>query len=194
MARHWKIALGIIGSAIAINLGLWWHLTNPALIHRDTRPASQIFEGFAYAGSVEDTRPADKPGKLAPHGAVGILTLDSRPLPEHLVPGRVYFFHHLRSSDSMEFARRIIAPRLRAAGFQVDETNGDIFESWFDFDERRGGRESFVGWTMRFKSDRCVGELYRDLDGPLEDLWFPVIQQVWEPADYSLTLKGTCDL
>ena len=94
----------------------------------------------------------------------------------------------------MEFARRIIALRLRAAGFQVDETNGDIFESWLDFDERRGGRESFVGWTMRFKSDRCVGELYRDLDGPLEDLWFPVIQQICEPADYSLTLKGTCDL
>ena len=77
----------------------------------------------------------------------------------------------------------------------MDEEGGDIFvDGWVNWDERRDGRESFLEWTIRFHRGECTGEIWHALDVPLEDLWFPVIQSIWEPADYVLTVRGHCNL
>jgi hypothetical protein len=192
---HWSrpvrvMFIVVIGAGTLVT-GLLWRVRRPALISPASRPITRIFEGFAFTGGKARTFPT----RVPIHRPASVLKLDSRPLPDHFSSGHTYFFHHLRTGESMDFARTTLAPRLRADGFVMSESDNDIFVGGFIYwDERRGGRESFVTWTIRFSRNGCIGEIYHDLDPALEDLFFPVVQRIWEPANYILTVNGSCDL
>jgi len=190
LLRYGLIALLGIGSlALGAVAVLGFRAGNPALIEGSSRPASRIFEGFAYAG-------LDLPHTLnSPHVNRFLPTrLIAQPLPEHFVQGHDYFFHHpLPADDGMRMAQEVLAPRLRAEDFTLTETVNGIFFRGFATWDLKGG-DGITTFGIQFRRGGCTGEVWYDNDSGIRSSWWPVVRRTWDPADYILTVKGSCNL
>jgi hypothetical protein len=181
--------LGVITVAVIAVEVSGFRAGNPTLIERSSRPASRIFEGFAYAGQ-------DLPNTLKSHhvNRLSPTRLPAPPLPEHFVQGHDYFFHHpLPADDGMRIAEDVLAPRLRAEDFTLTETvNGIFFRGYMTLHLIGGGDITTFG--IQFRRDACTGEVWYRNDSGIRSNWWPVVRRTWDPADYVLTVKGACNL
>jgi hypothetical protein len=108
--------------------------------------------------------------------------------------GHEYFFHHqLPANDGMWVAQELLAPRLRAERFNLTETvNGIFFRGFAVWDLVGGG--GITIWAIQFKRDSCLGTIeYNNDEGIRSNPW-PVINQIWDPADYILRIESRCEL
>ena len=128
-----------------------------------------VFNGFVFVG---DFGPR---GNLPSHGTCG------RELPKRFVPGRRYVFHHEEPFVSTDFGNEVGPARLAGLGFSADKLGGIVsFTS--------GGPL----WLLRFSRGSCQGQIDHDIDQKLLQSHMPWNGK-WEPADYVLTLSGTCE-
>jgi hypothetical protein len=180
--------VGATSALVALCAVGYWSLAAPSLIERSNRPASRIFEGFAYAGE----RPVGPTWDVAHASSTSPVPLSTLHLPARFLPGREYLFHHLSLADSNRIAEEVLAPRLRNNGFTIPAGMGGIFSSFAVFCD--GPYREDVSWTIRFGRNRCNGTIGHHLDIGLARNRWPWIRARWENSDYILTLKGECDL
>jgi hypothetical protein len=191
----WRRALVFLGCGavlmLVICVALGSRSGSPKLIERSARPASRIFEGFAYAGQdLPHTIDAVHVSRLLP------FRIPVQSIPEDFVQGHTYFFHHPLPADAgMRIAQEILAPRLSSEGFTLTQgapANGIFFRGFATW-ELRGG-DGITQWAIQFRRDKCVGIIgYTNDQGIRENPW-PVVRGTWDPADYALTIEGTCNL
>jgi hypothetical protein len=176
------LALGTV-AALGFRAG------NPTLIEGPSRPASRIFEGFAYAGQdLPNTLESLHVNWFSP------IRLATPPLPDHFMQGHKYFFHHpLSGDDGMQIAQDVLAPRLRAGDFMMTETvNGIFFRGYMTGCLIGGGHSTTFG--IQFRRGTCTGEVSHENDWGIRSNWWPVVKRTWDSADYILTVEGPCDL
>ena len=181
--------IGIATLVLVVGVVLGFRPGDPRLIGRSSRPAFRIFEGFAYAGQ-------DLPSTFkAPHVNRFLPTrLTAQPLPAHFVQGHDYFFHHpLPADDGMRMAQEVLAPRLRAEGFTLTETVNGIFFRGFATLDFKGG-DGITTFAIQFKRDGCTVIIGYGNDSGIRSNPWPVIRHTWDPADYILTVEGSCNL
>jgi hypothetical protein len=181
------IGVGIGTLLFAVVLGTRGN--KPQLIALASRPASRIFEGFAYAGAdLVNSNGAGHISRFLPN------RVPVRPMPAKFIQGHYYFFHHPPpADDGTRIAQEILAPRLRAEGFTLTEgANGIFFLGFATWDLKGGG--GITTWAIQFKRDQCVAVISYDNDADIRHNPWPVVKDNWDPADYILNLKGRCDL
>jgi hypothetical protein len=185
LAITWTLAVVILLAAITVGIGC--RSDKPKLIVKSARPASRFFEGFAYAGELLASKPNN-----AHVSSLSPFRLLPQSLPPRFLPGHEYAFHHPLPVDDMALAQKVLAPRLPAEGYALTETvNGIFFRGYWEIDCAWGG---YMLWAIQFKRDKCIGVIGHDLDDALRRNPWPVIKKTWEPADYVLTVEGSCDL
>jgi hypothetical protein len=181
-----SLANTILLAVITLTLGC--RGDNPMVIGKSARPGSRIFEGFAYSGEqLTSKRQASHVSSLSP------FPLATEGLPTRLISGRDYIFHHTLPVNSTDLAQQVLAPRLRAEGFVLKETqNGIFFKGIGHLDLNSSG--SVELWEIQFRRDGCEGAIAHGLDCALVQSPWPWIRHTWEAADYILTVEGSCDL
>jgi len=160
------------------------------LIERSFRPASRIFEGFAYSGVDLEEMLGAGLRALSPFPVAGQV------MPPKFVPGHYYTFHHPPpTDDGMRIAQEVLAPRLRAEGFEMTqgaEVNGIFYRGFAHLDFVHGG--GITSWSIQFKQSDCMGIIsYADAPEIRNNRW-SAVRDRWDPAVYVLKVEGSCDL
>ena len=128
-----------------------------------------VFNGFVFVG---DFAPG---GNLPRHGTCG------RELPKQFVAGRRYVFHHEEPFVSTDFANTVAPTRLTGLGYSAGKMTGFV-----------GLTSGGPLWLLRFSRGSCQGQIDHEIDQELLQSRMPWNRK-WEPADYVLTLSGTCE-
>jgi hypothetical protein len=128
-----------------------------------------VFNGFVFVGDFA------LGGNLPSHGTCGC------ELPKRFVPGRRYVFHHEEPFVSTDFGNDVAPARLAGLGFSAGKLTGIV-----------GFTSGGPMWLLKFSRGSCQGQIDHDIDQKLLQSRMPWNRK-WEPADYVLTLSGTCE-
>jgi hypothetical protein len=161
-----------------------------SLIERSVRPASRIFAGFAYSGVDLEEKLGEGLRVLSPFPVVGQV------MPPKFVSGHYYYFHHPPPADEgMRIAQEVLAPRLRAEGFEMTQgadVNGIFYRGFAHLDFVRGG--GITAWSIQFKQSDCMGIIsYTNAPEIRSNRW-SAVRDRWDPSVYVLEFEGSCDL
>jgi hypothetical protein len=180
--------VGIVILPVVAAVVLGCRSGRPELIFASDRPASRIFEGFAFVGDFIPRRGfVSHTNRLSPY------RLHVERLPAEFVEGHEFYFHHSSSdNDGMRIAQEVLAARIRNEGYTVTErgVNGIFVHGFATF----CGRYSFTTYGIQFKREGCVADLWYDNDQDIRSNPWPVVSHTWDPADYILRVQGTCGL
>jgi hypothetical protein len=128
-----------------------------------------VFNGFVFVGDFS------LGGNLPSHGTC------ARELPKRFVAGRRYVFHHEEPFVSTDFANTVAPVRLTGLGYSAGKMTGFV-----------GLTSGGPLWLLKFSQDSCQGQIDHEVDQSLLTSYLPWNGK-WEPADYVLTLSGTCE-